>query len=147
MTRVRCILVETTVPVRIRPRIETWPVKGHFLSVIPILVFSTPGRRVFWIAQNYQVWQKVFHTNVGALDCGLRGPEAQSNIFVPSSPTLSNSCAFSSLCLLVDENMRLLLESALRLHRQFSRHVCWLVVMSMKTLNICVGAKSCRFFA
>jgi hypothetical protein len=33
MTRVRCILVETTVPVRIRPRIETKPVKGHFLSV------------------------------------------------------------------------------------------------------------------
>lgn len=32
MTTVRCILVETTVPVRIRPRIETRPVKGHFLS-------------------------------------------------------------------------------------------------------------------
>lgn len=32
MTRVRCILVETTVPFRIRPRIETRPVKGHFLS-------------------------------------------------------------------------------------------------------------------
>ena len=32
MTRVRCILVETTVPVRIRPRMETRPVKGHFLS-------------------------------------------------------------------------------------------------------------------
>ena len=32
MTRVRCIFVETTVPVRIRPRMETSPVKGHFLS-------------------------------------------------------------------------------------------------------------------
>lgn len=32
MTSVRCILVETTVPVRIRPRMETRPVKGHFLS-------------------------------------------------------------------------------------------------------------------
>ena len=30
---VRCILVETTVPVKIRPRIETIPVKGHFLSM------------------------------------------------------------------------------------------------------------------
>jgi len=30
---VRCILVETTRPVKIRPRIETIPVKGHFLSV------------------------------------------------------------------------------------------------------------------
>jgi len=33
MMRVRCILVETTVPVRIRPRMETRPVNGHFLSV------------------------------------------------------------------------------------------------------------------
>jgi hypothetical protein len=32
MMMVRCILVETTRPVRIRPRIETRPVKGHFLS-------------------------------------------------------------------------------------------------------------------
>jgi hypothetical protein len=32
MMIVRCILVETTLPVRIRPRIDTPPVKGHFLS-------------------------------------------------------------------------------------------------------------------
>lgn len=32
MMIVLCILVDMTVPVRIRPRIETWPVKGHFLS-------------------------------------------------------------------------------------------------------------------
>jgi hypothetical protein len=32
MMRVRCILVETTLPVRMRPRIDTMPVKGHFLS-------------------------------------------------------------------------------------------------------------------
>lgn len=31
---VRCILVETTVPVRIRPLMETWPVNGHFLSAV-----------------------------------------------------------------------------------------------------------------
>ena len=36
MTRVRCILVETTVPVRIRPRIDTSPVNGHFLSTVHI---------------------------------------------------------------------------------------------------------------
>jgi len=33
ITSVRCILVETTVPVRMRPRIETKPVNGHFLSM------------------------------------------------------------------------------------------------------------------
>lgn len=27
------ILVEWTTPVKIRPRIETFPVKGHFLSM------------------------------------------------------------------------------------------------------------------
>lgn len=32
MTIVRVILVETTLPVKMRPRIETLPVKGHFLS-------------------------------------------------------------------------------------------------------------------
>lgn len=38
MMMVRCILVETTVPVRIRPRIETRPVKGHFLSIGEVVV-------------------------------------------------------------------------------------------------------------
>jgi len=32
MIIVRVILVETTLPVKIRPRIEMSPVKGHFLS-------------------------------------------------------------------------------------------------------------------
>lgn len=32
MMIVRVILVETTRPVRMRPRIETSPVNGHFLS-------------------------------------------------------------------------------------------------------------------
>lgn len=40
MMRVLCIFVETTVPVRIRPRIETMPVKGHFLSKGPRLDVS-----------------------------------------------------------------------------------------------------------
>ena len=31
---VRFILVDTTLPVRIRPRIEMSPVKGHFLSKV-----------------------------------------------------------------------------------------------------------------
>lgn len=33
MMMVRFILVETTLPVRMRPRIETRPVNGHFLSM------------------------------------------------------------------------------------------------------------------
>ena len=35
---VRVILAETTLPVRMRPRIETSPVKGHFLSMyVPLM--------------------------------------------------------------------------------------------------------------
>lgn len=33
MIIVRVIFVETTFPVKIRPRIETFPVNGHFLSI------------------------------------------------------------------------------------------------------------------
>ena len=32
MTTVRVIFVEMTMPLRMRPRIDTLPVKGHFLS-------------------------------------------------------------------------------------------------------------------
>jgi len=52
--------------------------------------------------------------------------ESQTNILVPSSSTLSNS----SLCgagLLGGENVRLLLESALRLDGQFGGHFCWTI--------------------
>lgn len=41
MTMVLCILVEITVPVKIRPRIETIPVKGHFLSVARVSTRSS----------------------------------------------------------------------------------------------------------
>ena len=36
MTIVRVIFVETTRPVRMRPRIETSPVNGHFLSAFTV---------------------------------------------------------------------------------------------------------------
>lgn len=63
MMTVRCILVETTVPVRIRPRIETRPVKGHFLSIsfqsqqIPApcnacKAYPSRSRRVVWLLRS-----------------------------------------------------------------------------------------------
>ena len=51
---VRVIFVETTLPVRIRPRIETLPIKGHFLSV--------HGRVAVWGRTEGK------HTDVGAVD-------------------------------------------------------------------------------
>lgn len=55
MTRVRCILVETTFPVRIRPRMETIPVNGHFLSVqgvVSVCSSARPPRLVLANTQN-----------------------------------------------------------------------------------------------
>ena len=49
--------------------------------------------------------------------------EAQSNVFVPSSSTLSNSGGLR-LGLGVEEDMWLLLESALRLNCEFGGHDC-----------------------
>lgn len=108
MTSVRCILVETTVPVRIRPRMETSPVKGHFLSVrAPCQPLPHPnlhyGRR----------------TNVIALDGCLGCLEAQSDVFIPSSLALTDSsvlAALGALVLGVEEDVRLLLISTLALN-------------------------------
>ena len=121
MTRVRCILVETTVPVRIRPRMETSPVKGHFLSRIPCQTTSSKSK-----APSRSLRDR---TNVCALNRSLRCPEAQPNVLVPSSPTLSDSGALRSLDLLIDEDMRLFLERAFRLYCQLRRHDCGLLSM------------------
>lgn len=67
------------------------------------------------------------HTNVCAFDCLLWCPEPQAHVLVPSSPTLADFRAFGALCLLVDEDMGLLLESALRLYGQLCRHDCGVI--------------------
>ena len=85
---------------------------GHFLSA------SNAWVRVCAIA-----CKSTFLTDVGSLDGSFRCSEAQSNVFVPSSATLSNSVALH-FRLVVEENMRLLLKGALRLDCQFGRHDC-----------------------
>ena len=70
---VRCILVETTVPVSIRPRIETLPVKGHFLSIqcqhyIELVVKHSSEEQ---------------RTNVCSLDGCLWCLKAQTDVLVP----------------------------------------------------------------
>ena len=79
----RCILVLTTVPVRIRPRMETMPVKGHFLSVeskvldgvldslnFPDVIALPHASRLL------QICYIMMRTNVFALDCRSWRPEA-----------------------------------------------------------------------
>lgn len=122
MTRVRCILVETTVPVRIRPRMETRPVKGHFLSVKDpqhqhcILIhnehyYATGNART---SKRYK--EDAMHTNICSLNRILRRPESQPNIFEPPSTTLSHTLALRALQFRVEEDVRLLLIRPLRLH-------------------------------
>jgi len=63
-------------------------------------------------------------TDIISLNRSLRRPEPQPNIFEPSSSTLSDTLAFRTLKLRVDEDVRLFLERALRLHGQLGRHGC-----------------------
>lgn len=63
------------------------------------------------------------HTNVVSLDGGLWRPEAQTNVLVPSSSTLSDRLALG-LYFGVGEDVRLLHKGTLRLDGQLGRHGC-----------------------
>jgi len=67
-------------------------------------------------------------TNVVALNGGLRGPETQTDVLVPSPATLAHALGLAALALGVEEDVRLLLESALGLDGQFGCHDCGVVV-------------------
>ena len=62
-------------------------------------------------------------TDVAALNGGLGGTETQTNVLVPSAATLARSGRLG-LDLAVLEDVRLLLESTLRLDGQFGGHFC-----------------------
>lgn len=67
-----------------------------------------------------QVSNSIARTDVAALNGGLRGSETQTNVLVPSSATLARSGGLG-LGLRVLEDVRLLLESTLRLDGQLGR--------------------------
>ena len=71
MMIVRVILVDTTRPLRMRPRMETSPVKGHFLSTARVRICPI-------VATNEHA-----HTDVSALNRLRGGLEAKANILVP----------------------------------------------------------------
>jgi len=72
------------------------------------------------------------HTNVVALNGGLWGLETQTNVLVPSASSLAGSRGLD-LDLGVEEDVRLLLESALGLDGQFGGHFCgcWMSRLSI----------------
>lgn len=67
------------------------------------------------------------HTDVATLNGSLWCPETESNVLVVSSATLSDSLRLVGAALVVDEDVWLLLESALALDSQFGRHDCGIV--------------------
>lgn len=75
--------------------------------------------------------------NVGALDGSLGGLETQTNVFIPS---LGLSVG---LGLGVGEDVRLLLESSLRLNGQFSSH---LEVISVRTVSTSDTVEKVKIF-
>ena len=58
------------------------------------------------------------------LNCSLRCPEAQPDVLVPSPAALADFVGFGGAALVVEEDVRLLLESTLALHCQFRCHDC-----------------------
>lgn len=73
---VRVILVETTRPVRIRPRMETSPVNGHFLS-------ERTRQHTNALILGIRARGGETRTDVSAVDRLGRRLEAQANILVP----------------------------------------------------------------
>jgi hypothetical protein len=79
-----------------------------------LLFYSDPSQEKF---------KEFSRTNVAALNGGLGGSEAQTDVLVPSSASLARSSGLG-LDLGVLEDVRLLLVSTLRLDGKLGRHVC-----------------------
>lgn len=92
-------------------------------------------------------------TNVVALNGGPGSPEAQADVLDPSPAALSSPLGLAALLLVVLENVRLLLESALALDSQFGGHDCCvlgnrsklatMVYFSEVVVEVAVGRSSC----
>ncbi len=88
-------------------------------------------------------WGTVIHTDICALNRGLRRPEAQPDVLEPSSPSLPYSRALGPLALRILKDVRLLLECTLRLHCQLGCHDCGLLrAASLIRSRISCGSQS-----
>ena len=67
--------------------------KGHFLSGNELAAGA---------------FERGKRTDIGPFNCGLRGPEAQSDVLVPSPPALSSALGLA-LRLVAEEDVRLFL--------------------------------------
>ena len=71
----------------------------------------------FWCLTSYRdhARERAFLVDVASFNGSFRCPEAQSDIFVEST-SFANALALSALQFTVEEDVRLLLKSALALH-------------------------------
>lgn len=107
---VRFMAIDTTVPVRILPRIETSPVKGNFLSGYLLI-----GNRDTLLR---------LHINVVSVYGSSRGFDTKSNVAIESRTPLarpSNAHTLASRC---NTNVRLALVGTLRLCKCRHLRVC-----------------------
>jgi hypothetical protein len=91
-------------------------------------------------------------TNVVALNGGPGSPEAETDVLHPSPATLSSPLGLAALLLVVLEDVRLLLESALALDSQFGGHdrcvlgnrskLATMVYFSEVVVEVAVGGSS-----
>ena len=97
--------------------------------ISPIVIFLLLHHRSHWETfskpqssrfRDRVIVIEVAHTDVAALNGSLGGTETQTNILIPSSAALARSGALG-LGLGVEEDVRLLLESTLRLDSQLGR--------------------------
>lgn len=87
-------------------------------------ILRLPRSRDLWNLQYPIAGPQGLLTNVVALNGGPGSPEAQTDVLHPSPATLSSPLGLAALLLVVLENVRLLLESALALDSQFGGHDC-----------------------
>jgi len=77
-------------------------------------------------SNGHKTGEGAFLVNIASLNGGLWCAETQTDILIPSSPTLSDLLALG-LRLGVDEDVRLLLERTFRLDGQLGRHNCEMI--------------------
>ena len=92
---------------------RVYPSKDHSFQN-PAITFSSVA-----------ISTEVVHTDVGTLNGGLGGTETETDILVPAAAL--GGLLGGSLGLGVKEDVRLLLESALRLDGQLGGHYCGVV--------------------
>ena len=97
----------------------------HAILDSPLVSMKRPPTHIVRHHLSNENSTEVVHTDVASLNGGLGGTETETDILVPAAAL--GSLLGRSLSLGVEEDVRLLLESALRLDGQLGGHFCGVV--------------------